>query len=214
MSAPDSFDTEAPLVTLHQTTKTYHGRCVLRIEQFALRRGDSLLIVGSNGSGKSTLLRMLAGVTSPSSGQVERAPCFDALDIAYVPQSGGAHPNLSVAENIRQALRLRGRTLPDRLQRHWYVEGLGLDAHLNKRFRDLSGGFQRLAALACALAVEPGALFIDEPLSGVDKRHARTLADGLSAAMSHLDLLVLTGHSTADFESARRRIELRDGEPT
>lgn len=213
MSAPDSFATEAPLVALHEAAKSYSGRCVLHIRQFALMRGDSLLIFGANGSGKSTLLRMLAGVTRPSSGRVEHAPGFDALDIAYVPQSGGAHPNLSVAENLRQALRLRGRTVPERLQRHWYVGGLGLDAHLDKRFRDLSGGFQRLAALACALVVEPGALFIDEPSSGVDAQHAQTLADGLSAAMSHLDLLVLSGHSAADFPPARRRIELRDGEP-
>lgn len=179
----------------------------------AMVRISVLLIVGANGSGKSTLLRMLAGVTRPSSGRVEHAPGFDSLDIAYVPQFGGAHPNLSVAENLRQALRLRGRTVPERLQRHWYVGGLGLDAHLDKRFRDLSGGFQRLAALACALVVEPGALFIDEPLSGIDEQHAQTLADGLSAAMSHLDLLVLSGHSTADFPPARRRIELGGGEP-
>jgi ABC-2 type transport system ATP-binding protein len=204
---------EPPLVALHRATKSYGGRCVLRIGQLEVQRGDSLLIVGANGSGKSTLLRMLAGITCPSSGRVAHAPGFDALDIAYVPQAGGAHPNWSVAENLRQALRLRGRSVPDRLQRHWYVGGLGLDAHLDKLFRDLSGGFQRLTALACALVVEPGALFIDEAASGVDEQHARTLADGLSAAMSHLDLLVLSGHSAADFPAARRCIELRGGEP-
>lgn len=213
MSTPASFAAERPLVRLHRAIKQYRRRTVLRLDAFELCRGDSLLIHGENGSGKSTLLRVIAGVSALSSGEVHHTPAFDALEIAFVPQAGGLHPGLSVAENLRLAVRLRGRSEPDRLAQHWYVGGLGLDAHLETRFRDLSGGFQRLAALSCALAAAPGALFIDEPFSGVDDRHARLLADGLATARSQLDLLVLTGHCAGDFAAANRRLELRAGAP-
>jgi ABC-type multidrug transport system ATPase subunit len=199
-------------VVLEQATKRYGRRTVLHLERFELHRGQSLLIVGANGSGKSTLLRLLAGVTTASSGRVQRAAAFDALEIAYVPQAGGLHPNLTVAENLRQAVLLRGRREPDRLLERWYFGGVGLAEHLNTRFRDLSGGFQRLAALGCALATEPGILFVDEPFSGIDERHTRSVTEGLAAAMGQLELLVLTSHAAGDFPAAERVLELSGGE--
>ncbi len=203
-----------PLVILERATKRYGRRTVLHLEHLELHRGQALLIVGANGSGKSTLLRVLAGISTVSSGHVEHTPGFNALDIAYVPQVGGLQPNLSLAEGLHQAVCLRGRREPDRLHERWYIDGLGLNSHMKVRFRDLSGGFQRLAAVACALATEPGALFLDEPFSGLDERHARSLAEGLAAAMSQLDLLVLTGHAARDFPAVGRVLELTAGEIT
>ncbi len=211
MSGPPSFADRPPLVALRQACKRYRGRTVLELEAFDLHHGDSLLIIGANGSGKSTLLRLLAGVTALSSGTVQHSAAFDALNIGYVPQSGGLQPNLSVADNLRLSVRLRGRREPDRLAQRWYVGGLDLEPHLHTRFRDLSGGFQRLAALSCVLAGEPAALFVDEPLSGVDAHHGHQIVEGLAAAMSHLEVLVLTSHAARDFPSANRVVGLRAG---
>ena len=211
MSGQPSCANRTPLVALSKASKRYGSRTVLQLDAFELHHGDSLLIVGANGSGKSTLLRVLAGVSALSSGTVRHSPAFDALNIGYVPQSGGLHPNLSVADNLRLSVRLRGRREPDRLEQRWYVGGLDLGEHLRTRYRDLSGGFQRLSALSCVLATEPAALFVDEPLSGVDVHHAHSVVAGLAAAMSHLEVLVLTSHAASDFPSANRVIGLRGG---
>jgi ABC-type multidrug transport system ATPase subunit len=212
MSGRPSCANSAPLVALQDATKHYRGRCVLRLRELELRQGDSMLIVGANGSGKSTLLRVLAGVTTLSSGCAHHYDAFDALEIGYVPQMGGLHPNLTVAENLRLAIQLRGRRSPDRLTQRWYVDGLDLAPLMNTCYRDLSGGFKRLAALSCALATEPRGLFVDEPLSGIDTAHARQVVDGLSATMSHLDVLVVTSHTPSDFPFVSRVVELKSGE--
>ncbi len=212
MSVQPSCVDSALLVEVKDASKQYGGRTVLQLTELQLRKGDSMLIIGANGSGKSTLLRVLAGVTTPSTGHAQHFDAFDALEISYVPQVGGLHPNLTVAQNLSMGMQLRGRQPPDRLDQRWYVGGFDLQPLLQTRFRDLSGGFQRLAALACALATEPGGLFIDEPLSGIDAAHARKVVDGLSAAMSHLEVLVLTGHARTDVPFVSRVVELKAGE--
>lgn len=212
MSGQPSCASSAPLVTLQDATKCYRGRTVLRLPELEIRQGDSMLIIGANGSGKSTLLRVLAGVTTLSSGHARHHDAFDALEVGYVPQMGGLHPGLTVAENLGLAIQLRGRQPPDHLAQRWYVRGLDLEPLMNTCFGDLSGGFQRLAALCCALATEPRGLFVDEPLSGIDAAHARQVVDGLSAAMSHLDVLVVTSHTPSDFPFVRRVVELESGE--
>lgn len=212
MSAPSSFaDT---LVSLRQADKRYRGRPVLHVEALELRRGDRMMIKGTNGSGKSTLLRLLAGVTTPSTGVVTHSARFDGLAVAFVPQEGGALPHLTVAQNVVLATRLSGRQIPSRLAERWYIHELGLQSEMNTRFGELSGGFKRMAALCCALATEPDGLFVDEPLSGVDTARASAVADGLLAAASHMEFLVLTSHALAEFSAASRVISVENGAPT
>ena len=213
MSTEPSFATEQPLIALRSVAKRYGTRTVLEVPTYDLGRGDCVLISGPNGSGKSTLLRVLAGVASASEGSVERSPDYEALDVCYLPQSGGLHLNLTLADNFRLWLRLFGRTEPEHLAAQWYVHGFDLLPFLGARCRDLSGGFQRLAALACVLATRPQGLFIDEPLSGIDGAHARVMVDGLATASAELRFMVITGHSPADFPAANRHLALIDGRP-
>lgn len=208
MSSPASTATEPALVTLHEAEKRYGGRTVLRVDRFALRRGDSLLITGPNGSGKSTLMRLLAGVSTLSSGRVQRSAGYDALKIGYLPQTGGLQPALTVADNFRLWQHLLGSDEPPDLATQWYVQGFDLQPFLHTRGGDLSGGFRRLAALACALSAQPDGLFIDEPLAGVDGAHAQVLVQGLAAAMGALQFLALTSHAAADFAPATRVLDL------
>jgi ABC-type multidrug transport system ATPase subunit len=212
MSAPSSFAASDALVTVQDTAKRYRGRDVLRVASLDLCRGDRLLITGSNGSGKSTLLRLLAGVASPTTGTVRHAPAFDDLVVAFVPQAGGALPNLTVAENLLLAIGLRGRSIPERLLERWYVSDLGLNALLHVRFGELSGGFQRLAALSCALATEPDGIFLDEPLSGVDAPHSHFVREGLLAASANMEFLALTAHAADEFDAANRVVKIVKGQ--
>jgi ABC-2 type transport system ATP-binding protein len=213
MSLPASTATERPLVSLHEAEKRYGRHTVLRIDRFELRRGDSVVIIGPNGSGKSTLLRLLSGVAEPTSGRVERGADYDALKVCFVPQVGGLQPGLTLTDNLRAWQRLVGGPGPGELSTQWYLQGFDLQPFLHTRCGDLSGGFQRLAALACALSTQPNGLFIDEPLSGIDSGHAHRLVQGLEAAMRDLQFLVVTGHTAADFAKATRVVDLSPGGP-
>jgi ABC-type multidrug transport system ATPase subunit len=212
MSTEASYATE-PLIALRGVAKRYGARTVLQMPAFELGRGDCVLVSGPNGCGKSTLLRVLAGVASATEGSVERSAEYETLKVCYLPQSGGLHLNLTLADNFRLWLRLLGRPEPERLAAQWYVSGFDLLPFMGTRCRDLSGGFQRLAALACVLATRPEGLFIDEPLSGIDGEHARVMVQGLASASAQLRFLVITSHSPADFPAAKRHVALLEGRP-
>jgi ABC-2 type transport system ATP-binding protein len=211
ISLPDSTVTERPLIAVTEAEKRYGQRTVLRIDRFEMRRGESIAIIGSNGSGKSTLLRLLSGVAQPTSGRVERSADYEVLKVCFVPQSGGLHMGLTLIENLRAWQRLFGSPWPNELSAQWYLRGFDLQPFLHTRCGDLSGGFQRLAALACALSTQPDGLFIDEPLSGIDRGHAHQVVEGLAATMSDLNFLVMTGHKAADFEKKTRVLDLTPG---
>lgn len=199
---------DPPLVALQNAEKRYGDRTVLRVDKFNLNWKDLLLITGPNGSGKSTLMRVLAGVSTLSSGTVIHSAKFDSLKTCYVPQFGGLHLNLSVADNLRLWYCLVGSEEPENLAEQWYIQHFDLQGRLHSRCGDLSGGFQRLAALACALATRPDGLFVDEPLSGIDAPHAKMLVHGLGTAMADLSFLVVTGHSATEISQANRVIDL------
>jgi ABC-2 type transport system ATP-binding protein len=211
---PPTFSSDFPLVLVERGEKRYGSRVVLRIERLELRRQERLLIAGPNGSGKSTLLRVLSGVALLSGGRLTRSQEYDAMRICYVPQVGGLYQNLTVAENIRLWIRLLGSKEPADLKSEWYIHGFGLEHHLNSRCRELSGGFQRLASIACALSTQPDGLFLDEPLNGIDRANSKVFLEGITAARSTLSFIVMTGHSSGEeLETASRVVALQKETP-
>lgn len=212
MSMSSSSAPEAPLLALHEAVKRYGRRRVLAVPQLTLRRGDRLLVTGANGSGKSTLLRVLAGVTQLTSGRVEWSLAYGSLRVCFLPQAGGLQPDLTLADNLRQWMLLTGATAGPDLARQWFLREFDLLPYLDTRCRNLSGGFQRLAGLACALATRPDGLFVDEPLAGIDTAHARVLVDGLAATAASLQFLIVSSHDAADLPAATRLLRLVDGE--
>lgn len=210
--APSS-SSEPPLIALAQAEKRYGSKVVLRVERLELHRGQHLLITGPNGSGKSTLMRVLSGVAQLSEGRIVRAPEYDSLRICFVPQSGGLYQNLTLADNIRLLARLLGTTEPRAVADEWYIRGFGLERHLHQRCGELSGGFQRLAAIACAFATRPHGLFVDEPLGGIDAPHAAAFHEGIETALRDLAFLVMTNHSAEGFPPEARVVELQGEVP-
>jgi ABC-type multidrug transport system ATPase subunit len=171
-------------------------------------------VLGANGSGKSTLLRVMAGVACLTAGRVERSATYESLRVCFLPQAGGLLGDLTLADNLRQWALLTGTAPPPDLARQWYLREFDLLPYLDTRCRDLSGGFQRLAALACALSTRPHGLFADEPLSGIDAEHAKVMIDGLGDQRLGLQFLVVTGHDPGQLPSASRMLKLVDGQPT
>lgn len=210
MHQSPSSATEGALVSLRQVQKHYGGKVAIRLNGIDLQQRERLVIVGGNGSGKSTLLRMLAGITPPSSGQVTMSAAFNKMRIGYVPQVGGLYQNLTVAENVRALAHLTGARIPTDLGKQWYVRDLGLDPFLHVKAGELSGGFQKIAAIACSLAAQPQGLFLDEPFNGIDPERGGKLLEGLKAS-ARLEFLVATDHTAMRFPSHYRVIELPKG---
>jgi multiple sugar transport system ATP-binding protein len=141
------------------------------------REGEFLVFLGPSGSGKTTLLRMIAGLETPTAGDVLiGGSVVNNLTprerrIAMVFQSYALYPHLSVYKNI--AFPLKAQNVPkDQHQKkvEWAAGLLGIQKLLDRKPRELSGGERQRVALARAIVREPSVFLLDEPLSNLDAK--------------------------------------------
>ena len=139
--------------------------------------GEFLVFLGPSGSGKTTLLRMIAGLETPTSGeiliggQVVNRLSPRERRIAMVFQSYALYPHLSVYKNI--AFPLKAQKVPKKLHQQkveWAAGLLGIGRLLDRKPRELSGGERQRVALARAIVREPAVFLLDEPLSNLDAK--------------------------------------------
>jgi multiple sugar transport system ATP-binding protein len=141
------------------------------------REGEFLVFLGPSGSGKTTLLRMIAGLESPTSGQIliggkvvnDLTP--RERRIAMVFQSYALYPHLTVYNNI--VFPLKAQKVPKNLHKEkveWAASLLGIGGLLQRKPRELSGGERQRVALARAIVREPAVFLLDEPLSNLDAK--------------------------------------------
>ncbi len=131
--------------------------------------------------------------------------------IAYAPQDGGVYGDMSLQENlmiVRRLYRRSGAALADQL----FLEQTGMVNYLDEPINNLSGGFRRLATIACALAAEPQVLFLDEPTSNLDVKHAQLVQDAILTLCDKLSFVAVSSHDSRGFEFFNRRVVLSKGE--
>lgn len=144
---------------------------VLKDINLNISDGEMVCILGPSGCGKSTMLRIIAGFEELTDGEVRinsemvKGPRADHI---FVFQHNGLLPWMTVAENVGLGLRDLSNMEEQRERVQEYIEMVELDGFENHYPRQLSGGMQRRAELARALAVNPDTLFMDEPFSGLD----------------------------------------------
>lgn len=167
-----------------EATGTLH---ILDDISLVLERGATLAITGSSGSGKSTLLGILAGLDTPSSGQVrlmgedifamdeDSRARLRARHIGFVFQSFQLLPNLTALENVMLPLELQGQPARDAAQQ--MLERVGLASRMHHYPKTLSGGEKQRVALARAFVVTPAILFADEPTGSLDTETGRRIAE-------------------------------------
>lgn len=187
--------TEEVLIELRNVRKRYGSVTALTLEHFRICVGDVLWVSGENGTGKSTLLRVLAGVTRVRDGEIERTDEFGRLHIAYVPQTGGVYPHLTLAQQLVIWGGLYGCDGVLNQTVISCIQQLGLEPVMDRKIEQLSGGYQKLVALASALSVEPDALLLDEPLSGLDELKAKAILGVIERFVPGRAFVVMTGHN-------------------
>ncbi len=150
---------------------------------------ELVVLLGPSGCGKTTTMRMIAGLEEPTEGEIrmngERVNDVDARDrdVAMVFQSYALYPNMTIYENIRFPLRMRGvpRTEHERLVRE-AAAMVELGDYLDRKPAVLSGGQRQRAALARAVVRSPQVFLMDEPLSNLDAR----LRQAMRVQIKHL----------------------------
>ena len=177
-------------IRLEHVTKLFAGG-VAAVDDVSLQiaDGEFLVLVGPSGCGKSTLLRMIAGLEEVTDGVIsiggtdvtDLAP--RRRDIAMVFQSYALYPHMSVRQNLAYGLKVR-RTAKDEIARRVdsVAKLLGLEDLLERRPAQLSGGQRQRVAMGRAIAREPKAFLMDEPLSNLDAK----LRVGMRASLQQL----------------------------
>jgi putative spermidine/putrescine transport system ATP-binding protein len=164
-------------VRIESCGKTFSdGTRALEPATLDIARGETLVLLGPSGCGKTTMLRIIAGLERPDEGG---KVLFDGNDMTSVPierrnvgmvfQSYALFPNMSVADNIGYGLRIRGVPKEERAARvAELVKLTNITGLENRRIDQLSGGQRQRVALARAVAIRPGILLLDEPLTALD----------------------------------------------
>jgi multiple sugar transport system ATP-binding protein len=180
--------------------------------------GEFLVLLGPSGCGKTTALRMLAGLDHPDRGDIRvdgrsvvRLEPKDR-DVALVFQSYALYPHMSVRDNIRYPLRVRGLPAAEQERRVGRAAELLKIGHLlPRRPGQLSGGEQQRVALARAIVREPRVYLMDEPLSNLDAKlrtHTRTELKALQQQLGVTTIFVT--HDQAEAMTMADRIAVLD----
>jgi phospholipid/cholesterol/gamma-HCH transport system ATP-binding protein len=182
-------DTSPPIV-VDDLTMAYNSYVLQRNLTFAVNRGDIFIIMGGSGCGKSTLLRHLIGLKAPAAGKVyysgeslwdsspeEQRAILRKTGVLF--QKGALWSSMTLAENIALPLEEYTELPPDMIHEvaSLKLALVGLAGFEDYYPSEISGGMQKRAALARAMALDPEILFFDEPSAGLDPISSKLLDD-------------------------------------
>src|SRR5512134_1181411 len=214
-----------PILDVQHITVRYNGRVALEEITFHLHEGERIAVVGPNGAGKSTLFKVISGVLSPGTGEVN---IFGSrprghICIAYIPQRSQVDWNfpVTVADVVMmgRSAKLGPFNWPHKKDWeyvHHALETVELSDLAARQIGQLSGGQQQRMFIARALAQEAELMLMDEPLTGLDtpsqegilelldklKKEKVTVmvaTHDLDQAATHFDRIMLINHSIVSF---------------
>lgn len=212
------------IIEARNVNVTYDDNVILRDINFKVKRGEIFVIVGGSGCGKSTLLRQLIGIESPTEGSIiidnenlSEANSKKSNEIrkkfGILFQSNGLFASMTIGENLRIALDSRTRLEDETIDRIIDIKlnSVGLSGYKNYFPAELSGGMQKRAALARAMALDPDILFFDEPSSGLDPLTSASLDKLIIELNAGLKTtMVIITHDLASILNISHRILMLD----
>lgn len=220
-------DNQGPIIAVRNLTVGYGDEIVVNDVSFDVNKGEVLAILGRSGCGKTTLFKAIIGLLEPSKGEVviegdKVLPVAEGgservmRKIGVLFQSGALFSSMTVAENV--ALPYRQYTsLPEKTIERLVLMKLsevGLAGFEQSMPAELSGGMQKRAALARAMALDPKILFFDEPSAGLDPVTSAGLDRTILKINATLGttMVIITHELPSIFAVAQRVIMLDPGE--
>lgn len=200
----------------------FGSKAILRPTDVSIRAGEFVALIGESGAGKTTLLKTLAGVEPPRGARIGGTalcggePVRQRLtEIGYVPQFDIVHEDLTVFEALDFAARLR--LAPDiareerRGRIYEVLTQLELKEKANLRVSSLSGGQRKRVAVGIELLHRPGAIFLDEPTTGLDPGLEKTMMELFSRMSQSGQTVCLVTHATGSLSLCDRVILMGRG---
>jgi putative ABC transport system ATP-binding protein len=198
---------------------------VLKGINLEIKPGDIQLLMGPSGSGKTTLLSILAGLLTPTAGEVyllgteitgmsrEKLAKFRLHNIGFVFQGFNLFPALTAAQNVELVLNFKGITgQTAKKQAQFLLDQVELGTQANQKPSDLSGGQKQRVAIARALAGDPKLIMADEPTAALDSQSGHHVIELLrTLAKEHGSTVLMVTHDPRIVDVADRVANLEDG---
>lgn len=207
-------------LVLKNITKAFGKSVVIDNLDLTIKRGTMVTLLGPSGCGKTTILRLVAGLESPTSGQIfidgedVTKSSIQNRDICIVFQSYALFPHMSIGDNVGYGLRMQNVGKEERKQRVKEALELVDLAGFEDRYVDqISGGQQQRVALARALVLKPKVLLFDEPLSNLDANLRRAMREKIRELQQSLGItsLYVTHDQTEAFAVSDEVIVMNKG---
>jgi phospholipid/cholesterol/gamma-HCH transport system ATP-binding protein len=165
----------SPVIELRNVSLSFDGQPVIKDANLKIQKGEKIVLIGPSGHGKSVILKLMAGVLTPTSGEVIVADSSKGM----LFQKNALFDSLNATDNIafplRETTSLDETTIAQKVQH--YLQAVGL-SHAAQLFPDeISGGMQKRLGIARALALDPEIIFYDDPTAGLDPITSRKIIE-------------------------------------